>query len=203
MGDHFSSLAPKQQAFVRYYLAGGATADGMGTRLNATRAAEAAGYASAAFTGCQLLKHPKIRASVDEWMAEQDIQTEQILAREWINASTGAGKFAPVFRKYNIADMLEEAERLGIDGCIRKIKVDRRTDNDGVTTESVTLEFYDAHLARKLLGERLGLFSKEGRGLDLSKLPPFLLALVTADGDSVRSAVAELDALKELRDAAD
>jgi phage terminase small subunit len=201
MGRHFSTLTSKQQAFVSFYLRGIGVGEGSSTTLNATKAAEAAGYGSPEVTGSRMLrKNAKIRAAVDEAMSELEATTEQILAREWITASTGAGRFAPVFRKYTVAEMLEEAERLGIDACIRKIKVTRNTDKDGNTNETISLEFYDAHRARKLLGERMGLFRKDEGGLDLSKLPPFLLKLVTSDADEVRSAVADLRELKAARD---
>ena len=137
------------------------------------------------------MRNVKVAAAIAERLKEHLGDGSEILAIEKLVATTGPGKFAEVFRERSVPEMLEKAEELGIDHCIKKIKRDKEGE--------ITVEFHDGHRSRKLIGEKLGIF-KTSEGLDLSKLPPIVVGLISADADTVRKSLIELGKVQEERD---
>ena len=80
------------------------------------------------------------------------------------------------------------AKELGIDHLIKKLKA---------TKDGLELELYDAHESRKLLGQRLGLWDAEDQKLDLSKLPPILLNVMSASSTEIQEALDQLQKMRE------
>jgi phage terminase small subunit len=187
------ALTKKRQAFVEAYLSGTAErfTDG-GVRnsyLNATQAARQAGYAHPETEGSRLLHDDEVRAFIDKRMRDMEIRTEQIIAREFDVATGDMGDFADVFRAGNLPRMLDKAKELGISHLIKKAKEHPE--------QGVEIQLYDAHEARKLLGQRMGLWNDEERGFNLSEIPPVLFNIMSASASEVLEA---LDRLRKERE---
>ena len=185
------ALTGKRRAFVEAYLSGSAEwFDGevRNSYLNGTQAARQAGYAHPGTEGSRLLQNVEIRAAIDERMRSLEIRTEQIIAREFDVATAGIGDFAEVLEQVNMPRMARKAKELGIAHLIKKIKE---------TQHGIEFELYDAHEARKLLGQRLNLWEGEDQKFDLSKIPPILLNVISASPKEILETLDQLRARRE------
>jgi phage terminase small subunit len=90
---HDDKLTDKQEAFVTAYLSGD-------TRLNATRAAIAAGYAQsgARQEGHRLMANPKVRARIDEYLKAMALTPDEVLAELKVIALAPMEMFQQVLR---------------------------------------------------------------------------------------------------------
>lgn len=138
MSDEQPQLTDKQYLFARHYV----------ICLNATEAAARAGYQGTrpvlAVTGHDNLRNPKIRAVIDELMAEITLPKAEILGRLSAHARSDIGDlFTPSGRGVRL-DM-KRARELGLTPLIKKYS---RSEQG-----TVTVEFYDAQAALQLLGK--------------------------------------------------
>jgi phage terminase small subunit len=160
-------LTDKQRLFVSHYVA----------CLNATRAAELAGYAGSrnvlAVTGHENLRNPKIRAEIDAALAEAAMPASEVLARLTAQArGTLADVIRPRGRGYGID--FKHAEEMGALDLVKKYT---KTD------KSVSVELYDAQAAlallakhHKLLVDRTELTGRDG--------DPLIVQVKYADPDT-------------------
>lgn len=148
-----AELTEKQQAFVQHYV----------ICLNATEAAERAGYggsrATLAVTGHENLRNPKIRAAIDEAMAAVAMPKAEILGRLAAHARGDLGDFLTVSGNTVRLD-LKRAKAEGLTALLKRYS---RT-KDG----TVTIELYDAQAALVKLGETFGMF-RQTIDLELEK----------------------------------
>lgn len=191
------ALTAKQKAFVEAYLSSSAAwfegkSKVRNSYLNATEAARQAGYKSPASSGHEALTKPEVRKAIADRMREMEMRTEQLIQREFDVATTDMTDFAPVFEEVNIPRMLRRAKELGIGHVIKNIYQ---------TKEGVKLELYDAHEARRLLGQRLNLWDDSDQKFDVTKLPPILLGIIGAPTDEILDELDKVRALwKQLAD---
>ena len=85
---------------------------------------------------------------------------------------------------------LRKANELGVSRLIRSIRQ---------TERGVKIQLYDAHQARVLLGQRLGLWEPKTDKIDLLRFSPLMLRIISADPNEVREAVADLDRIRAER----
>ena len=142
------SLTPKQQRFADEYL----------IDLNATQAAIRAGYSpkSAEQQGSRLLSNAKVRAHIDQRMAELSRRTG--VTQERIIRELARIAFLDPTRLVNMetAELLDETsadDRAAIAGV--KVKTIPTQEGVGVERE---IRFSDKIKALELLGKRFGMF---------------------------------------------
>ena len=149
-----SKLTMRQQLFVDSYLgaAGG----------NASEAARMAGYASPGQEGYRLLKNAEIRAIIGDTVAASAMGRDEVLERLSVIARGVISDCIRTIPRSNgrppewVID-LGKAEKAGVLGYIRKIKMD--------TAGSVSIETADMIKALQLLGQYHGLFgASSGEG---------------------------------------
>ena len=127
---HDGSLTMKQEAFILAYVGE--------ARGNATLAAKMAGYAEsgASEEGYRLMRNPKIRARIDEYLKDSGPSTAEIIAELWRVAMAPTTHFMQVL----------QAEY---------------TDDKGVTHKAIIRQDYTAKVnALKLLGQACGMFNQ-------------------------------------------
>jgi phage terminase small subunit len=152
MSEIVEKLTGKQKAFADYYVGEAA--------LNATRASGLAGYAgddnALAAAGSRLLRNVKVRAYIDEQLADLTLSKNEVLT---ILTKHAKASLADVLDENGEFD-LQEAKRLGKDGLIKKLKVTEKYDPVMKTTETkYEYEMYDAQAATVHLGKVHKLFA--------------------------------------------
>ena len=142
-------LTPKQQCFVEEYL----------IDLNATQAAIRAGYssASAGEQGSALLKNPKVRAHVDELLAERSRRTG--VTQDRVVRELARIAFVSPLDIINAEDATIKEDASDDDkAVIQSIRVKTIPSDygDGVERE---VKLADKQKALELLGRHLGMFN--------------------------------------------
>lgn len=135
-------LTPLQLAFVKWYV----------ILLNATRAAEKAGYkgndATLAAVGYENLRKPHIRAAINEIMKEIVMPPAEILMRLEREASADIS----VFFRDDLSLNMSAVREYGY--LIKSIKK---------TKDGYQIATYDAQNAKKLLGQHYAMFTERIR----------------------------------------
>jgi phage terminase small subunit len=144
-----NKLTKKQRTFLSEYLKHG----------NATKAAEAAGYAWPDKVGFHLKRHRAIQAAIDEFFHEREMSAAEVVARL---SEQGRAAYAAYLNSDGAVDL----ERLINDGKGHLIKGTKNTQH------GLVVEFYDAQAALVQIGRYHGLFTdraeltgKDGRPL--------------------------------------
>lgn len=134
------------RAFVREYCTGELT----GKRFNATRAAEAAGYADITATGHRLKRRPDVKAAIQWFLNEIAITNEEIIGRLQAMAEADIG---------SIVDTSMGSPRLDIEKLdkVKHLIKGFSLDSNG----NPKIEFHDPHAALKDLMRVRGL-GKDG-----------------------------------------
>jgi phage terminase small subunit len=135
------ALSYKQQAFVDYYLANG---------HNATKAAEAAGYAAPGQAGHKLLKKGEIRTEITARTATRAMSADEALQRLADRARVSIADFFDVDDDGNLVLNLQRARDSGKLDLIDGITYDRRGNP--------ILKLPDRAEALTLIGRNLGLW---------------------------------------------
>lgn len=149
VNDVVSKLSPQQRQFVVEYLLHG----------NATRAAEAAGYAHPDKQGPRLRRLQRIQAAIDEYFHEQEMSAAEVVARLSQQAKAEYGRYMkwdPI-RNEVFCDLKELVDD-GLGHLIKKVGYDRT----GADSAVQVVEFYDAHTALVDVGRYHGLFGAKG-----------------------------------------
>lgn len=140
-----SSLSAMQRTFLVEYLLTG----------NATRAAEAAGYAHPDKQGPRLRHNDKIQAAIDEYFHQQEMSAGEVIARLSQQAKAEYGRYLrwdP--QRSEVVCNLEALLADGLGHLIKKVGYERT----GSETAVQVVEFYDAHTALVDVGRYHGLF---------------------------------------------
>lgn len=143
-----AKLTRKQERFVEEYL----------VDLNATQAAIRAGYSAknADKIGSQLLGHSRVRARIDERMAELSRRTG--VNQERIIRELARIAFVDPTRVVNMDDAAIREEATEDDrAAIASVKVKRIPTQDGWGIER-EVRFYDKNRALELLGKRFAMW---------------------------------------------
>lgn len=161
-------LTGKQKLFADFYIGE--------CCLNATRAAEKAGYAgddnSLAAGASRLLRNVKVRAYIDAQLKGLIASPNEILT---ILTKQAKGSLLDVLNDKGEFDF-KDAKRRGVDGLLKKIKV-RQTYNPETEEESTTYEYeiHDpqsaaVHLGRayKLFTDKTELTGADGKPLEMT-----------------------------------
>lgn len=148
-------LTPKQERFVEEYL----------VDLNASAAAIRAGYSakSAFVQGSRLLSNARVRARVEERMAELSRRTgvtQERVIRELARIALLDATRVANFDDATLREDAAEDDR----AAIASVKVKRIPTDEGDIVER-EIRFWDKNKALELLGKHLGMFQ------DKAKLP--------------------------------
>lgn len=162
------ALSTKQQAFVEHYL----------SCFNATKAAEAAGYAYPRQAGSRLLTYVDIQAAIKARLDELKMSADEVLTRLADQARFNPLRFTVIHDAGDdhapreiVGINLAAIEAAGLGSCVKKISYDR----NGL----MVVEFYDGQAALRLIGQHHKLFTQvqELRTPDLRPLPEALREL--------------------------
>lgn len=166
-----AKLTKKQQLFVDEYL----------IDLNATQAYIRAGYKnyeSAGVEANKTLNNPKVRAAVDEALAERSRRTG-------INQDRVIQELAKI-ALVNVADVIDVDSATVLPdakpedlACIQSVKVKRTTKGKSVIEER-EVRFYDKKGSLELLGRHLGMFKDK---LELDADMELNITVDYGDGD--------------------
>lgn len=147
-----TTLTPKQQKFKDYFL----------IYLNATKAAELAGYAHPNKRGPELLKNPQIADAIENNLRETAMSAEEVLARLSEHARSDIGEFLDM-------DGNLDLKRMKSSGMTRLVKKLNTSKSSGTSPkggdwerETVTLELHDAQSALTTLARYHGLLGSKG-----------------------------------------
>lgn len=145
----FIAMREKQKRFCQEYL----------IDSDATKAAVRAGYAkrSAASIGCDLLKHPEVKAYLDELRAELKersmVKAEEVVAELWRVGKARIDQVMSWDQRGNLTLSTSEELPEEVKAAVASIK---RTDNDyGGTVE---VKMHDKVMALDKLCRALGLY---------------------------------------------
>lgn len=144
-----TTLTAKQQKFRDYYL----------IYLNATKAAELAGYAHPNKRGSELLKNAQIAAAIEDALRESAMSAGEVLTRLSEHARSDIGEFLGIDGNLDLA-------RLKSSGMTRLVKKLNTSKSKGTSPkggdwerETVTLELHDAQAALNTLARYHGLLT--------------------------------------------
>ena len=135
------ALSDKRRAFVDFYLANG---------FNATKAAEAAGYANARRAGSRLRTNEDIRAEIAARTASRAMAADEALQRLAALARVSLADFYDVDDDGNLVLNLQRARESGKLELLDGITCDQRGN--------LTLKLPDRIRALELIGRNLGLW---------------------------------------------
>ena len=135
------ALSYKQQAFVDYYLANGG---------NATKAAEAAGYAAPHVAGHRTLRKAKVQAEIAARTASRAMSADEALQRLADRARVSIADFYDVDDDGNLVLNLQRARESGKLELLDGITCDRQGN--------LVLKLPDRTKALELIGRNLGLW---------------------------------------------
>jgi len=135
------ALSYKRQAFVNHYLANG---------FNATKAAEAAGYAAPRQAGSRLLSSVDIQAEIAARTASLAMSADEALQRLAARARVSIADFYDVDDAGNLVLNLQRARESGKLDLIDNITYDRQGN--------LILKLPDRIRALELIGRNLGLW---------------------------------------------
>lgn len=146
------NLTGKQKKFADFYVGE--------CNLNATRAAEAAGYRGSYGTlaniGNQNLKKLQIRRYIDSQLDKTSASASEVIS---ILTKHAKGSLADVLNEDGEFD-LQEAKRRGFDGLLKKVKVKKFWDKNAEAYETTyEYEIHDPQSAAVQLGKIRGLFT--------------------------------------------
>lgn len=160
------ALTPRQRLFALEYL----------VDLNATQAAIRAGYSkkSAAETGCELLKLPKVRTFVERELRKRenrlDLKADRVLLELMrVGMVDLARAFDDEGRLLALKDMPEDVRRAisGVEVEEEYADVEGGALDDGATRARIAIgrvakvKFWDKPKALELLGKHLALFTEK------------------------------------------
>lgn len=168
----FPQLSEKQKRFAEEYL----------IDLNATQAAIRAGYSprSAEQQGSRLLSHAKVRAYIDQRMAELSRRTG--VNQERIIRELARIAFVDPTRVVNIDDATIRSSATEDDrAAIASIKVKQIPTPEGTIVER-EVRFHDKNRALELLGKRFAMWV-EKQEVDLTGKVQIVDDIPAAEGD--------------------
>jgi phage terminase small subunit len=142
----YDALSDRHKVFVDTYVS---------NRWNATAAARAAGLKHPEVQGCRLLRNVKVRAAIDERLAEYKLTANETLA---LISDQAKGTLEDFLDGSNELDLKQARER-GKLHLVRKFKTTVRTDKEGETSVTKELELYNAQEALSLLARHHGLLN--------------------------------------------
>jgi phage terminase small subunit len=133
-------MTTKQDVFITKYL----------ETLNASEAAECAGYANPGQAGSRLLKNDKIRAKIDDFLASLQIDATETLQRLAEIARSDISDFVRIDGRGKLQIDVKKALEAGNAHLIKKVNVRK---------DGVSIELYDAQAALNTMAKIHGLFA--------------------------------------------